>query len=90
MGFYIGFTGVITFPPYKKNPQPHLDLLEVVAKMPLDRILLETDCPYMAPIPYRGERGEPWMVEALAIMVGSLFLVWVVGKIMDFLNGNQQ
>jgi len=33
---------------------------------------------------------EPWMVEALAIMVGSLLLVWVVGKIMDFLNGSQQ
>ena len=33
---------------------------------------------------------EPWMVEALAIIFGSLLLVWVVGKIMDFLNGNQQ
>lgn len=74
MGFYIGFTGVITFPPLKSNPQAQADLLEVVVKMPLDRMLLETDCPYLAPIPYRGRRGEPWMIEATA------------GKIAEFRN----
>lgn len=72
MGFYIGFTGVITFPPLKKNPQAQADLLEVVQKMPLDRILLETDCPYLAPIPYRGKRGEPWMIEAIAQRIAEL------------------
>ncbi len=72
MGFYIGFTGVITFPPQKKNPQAQEDLLEVVKKMPLDRILLETDCPYLSPIPYRGKRGEPWMVEATAVKIAEL------------------
>ena len=72
MGFYIGFTGVITFPPLKKNPQAQEDLLEVVRRMPLDRILLETDCPYLSPIPYRGKRGEPWMVEAMAAKIAEL------------------
>lgn len=72
MGFYIGFTGVITFPPLKKNPQAQEDLLEVVRKIPLDRILLETDCPYLSPIPYRGQRGEPWMIEATATKIAEL------------------
>ncbi len=72
MGFYIGFTGVITFPPLKSNPQAQADLLEVVTKMPLDRILLETDCPYLSPVPYRGKRGEPWMVEATAAKIAEL------------------
>lgn len=72
LGFYIGFTGVITFPPLKKNPQAQADLLEVVGRMPLDRILLETDCPYLSPIPYRGQRGEPWMVEATAGKIAQL------------------
>lgn len=72
MGFYIGFTGVITFPPLKKNPQAQADLLEVVQKMPLDKILLETDCPYLSPIPYRGKRGEPWMVEEVAKKIAEL------------------
>lgn len=72
MGFYIGFTGVITFPPQKKIPQAQEDLLEVVRRMPEDRILLETDCPYLSPIPYRGKRGEPWMVEATAAKIAEL------------------
>lgn len=72
MGFSIGFTGVITFPAQKKNPQAQEDLLEVVRRMPDDRILLETDCPYLSPIPYRGQRGEPWMIEATAGKVAEL------------------
>ncbi|MBQ4050847.1 MAG: TatD family hydrolase [Oscillospiraceae bacterium] len=49
MGFYIGFTGVITFPNARK-------ILEACEAVPADRLLLETDCPYMAPVPYRGKR----------------------------------
>lgn len=71
-GFYLGFTGIITFPPKKKDPQPHLDLLTVVKKAPLDKILVETDCPYLAPIPYRGQKGEPWMVEEVAKKIAEL------------------
>ena len=72
LGFYLGFTGVITFPPQKANPGAQADLLEVVAKIPLDRILLETDCPYLSPLPYRGKRGEPWMVEATAQKIAEI------------------
>ncbi|PIT86943.1 MAG: hydrolase TatD [Candidatus Magasanikbacteria bacterium CG10_big_fil_rev_8_21_14_0_10_43_6] len=63
LGLHLGFTGVITFPPKKTDPQPQLDLWEVVKKMPLDRMLVETDAPYLAAQAYRGERSEPWMVE---------------------------
>jgi len=72
MGFYLGFTGVVTFPPLKKNPQAQADLLEVVEKMPLDRILLETDAPYMAPGQYRGKRAEPWMAIETAKKIGEI------------------
>ena len=51
-GFYISFSGIITF----KNVN---DLLEVVKYVPLDRILVETDSPYLAPAPFRGKRNEP-------------------------------
>lgn len=63
LGLYLGFTGVITFPPRKTNPEVTTALLEVVKNCPLDRILTETDAPYLAPQKYRGERAEPWMVE---------------------------
>lgn len=62
MGLYLGFTGVITFPPKKSNPQIQLDLLEVVKNIPVDRMVIETDAPYLAPNAYRGKRCEPWMV----------------------------
>ncbi len=72
LGFFIGFTGVITFPPKKTNPQPSLDLLEVVQKIPLDRLLVETDSPYLAPPPHRGERNEPAYVEFVAQKVAEI------------------
>lgn len=63
MGYYIGIGGVLTFKNAKK-------LKEVAAEIPLERILLETDCPYMAPEPYRGKRNcslyIPYVVEKLA------------------------
>ena len=51
-GWYIGFTGVLTF----KNARR---AVEAAQALPLDRILIETDCPYMAPVPLRGQRNEP-------------------------------
>ncbi len=72
LGMYIGFTGVITFPPKKSDPKAQEDLLEVVKRVPNDRILLETDCPYLSPIPYRGKRGEPWMIEATAVKIAEI------------------
>lgn len=55
LGMYIGFTGVLTF----KNAKKALKALEVV---PLDRLLLETDCPYMSPVPFRGQRCDSSMI----------------------------
>ena len=51
-GWYIGFTGVLTFKNARKA-------LEVAASIPRDRLVLETDCPYMAPEPFRGKRNHP-------------------------------
>lgn len=59
LGMYIGFTGVITF----KNAKKALRSLESV---PVERLLLETDCPYMAPVPYRGKRCDSSMIEYIA------------------------
>lgn len=55
LGMYIGFTGVITF----KNAKKALRSLEAI---PLERIVLETDCPYMSPVPYRGKRCDSSMI----------------------------
>ena len=67
MGWYIGFTGVLTFKNARKA-------VETAASIPLDRIVLETDCPYMAPEPFRGKRNDPGylyrMAEALAQIRG--------------------
>ncbi|OGH70143.1 MAG: hypothetical protein A3C90_00665 [Candidatus Magasanikbacteria bacterium RIFCSPHIGHO2_02_FULL_51_14] len=72
LGFYLGLTGVITFPPKKTDPQSQLDLLEVVKKMPLDRMLVETDAPFLAPQAYRGDRCEPWMVEEVVKKIAEV------------------
>ena len=59
LGMYIGFTGVITF----KNARKALEALAVV---PDDRLVLETDCPYMAPVPFRGKRCDSSMIPFMA------------------------
>lgn len=58
-GWYIGFTGVLTFKNARKA-------VEVAAALPLDRIVLETDCPYMAPTPFRGSRCDSSMLIKMA------------------------
>ncbi len=65
-GFYIGFTGPITF----KNATP--ELLQVVEKASLDKVLLETDCPFLAPEPYRGQRNEPVYVRFIAQRISEI------------------
>ena len=60
LGFYIGFTGIITF---GKNAEP---LREIARQLPLNKILVETDAPYLTPAPYRGQRNEPAYVEYVA------------------------
>ena len=59
MGWYIGFTGVLTFKNARKA-------VETAASIPLDRIVLETDCPFMAPEPYRGKRNHPGYLPRMA------------------------
>ena len=63
MGFYIGIGGVVTFKNSKK-------LKEVVSEIPLERIVLETDCPYLSPVPNRGKRNSSlnlkYVVEEIA------------------------
>ena len=65
MGYYIGFTGVITFPNARK-------IVEACDVVPPDRILLETDCPYMAPVPFRGKRCWSPMIEKTAERVSQI------------------
>jgi len=72
LGLYLGFTSIITFPPRKTNPKPSLDLLEVVEHCPLDKMLIETDAPYLAPQKYRGQRCEPWMVEEVVDKIAEI------------------
>lgn len=65
LGWYISFTGSITFKNAKKAP-------EVVAWLPEDRIMIETDCPYMAPVPKRGERNDSGNLSLIASAVGRI------------------
>lgn len=65
LGVYIGVGGVVTF----KNAQ---NLVEVVKNIPLDNIVLETDCPYMAPVPFRGKRCDSSMIIYIAQKISDL------------------
>lgn len=67
LGYYIGFTGVVTF----KNAKKIVDTASIV---PIDRILVETDCPYMAPVPFRGKRNYSpyikYIIDRLSVIKG--------------------
>ncbi|WP_428624540.1 TatD family hydrolase [Sedimenticola sp.] len=65
LGFYISFSGIITF-------NSAADLREVAKKMPQDRLLIETDAPYLAPIPHRGKPNIPAYVEQVAEKIAAL------------------
>ena len=62
-GFYLGFDGYITF-------DSHYD--EIIKEVPLDKILIETDSPYVSPIPFRGKRNEPKFVEYVAEKIAEV------------------
>jgi TatD DNase family protein len=64
-GWYIGFTGVLTFKNARKA-------VEVAQSIPLERIVLETDCPYMAPEPFRGKRNDPGYLYRMAEKLAEL------------------
>jgi len=65
LGFYISISGIVTF----RNAE---ELRAIVRDVPLDRLLVETDAPYLAPVPYRGRRNEPAYVAATAASVAAL------------------
>ena len=63
--FYLGIGGVLTF----KNARK---LIDVVTDIPIEKLVIETDCPYMAPTPYRGQRNEPFYTEVVAKKIAEL------------------
>ncbi len=65
LGWYIGFTGVLTFKNARKA-------IETAQSIPLERIVLETDCPYMAPTPFRGKRNDPGYLYRMAEMLADI------------------
>ncbi len=65
LGFYISLAGPVSF----KNARVVREVAEIV---PLDRLLVETDCPYLAPEPYRGKRNEPMFVKYVAEKIGEI------------------
>ena len=71
LGFYIGYTGIVTFPNAK-------EVRASLRATPLERILLETDAPYLTPVPHRGKRNEPSYVRHVAEQVADLKQITVV------------
>lgn len=65
LGFYLSFSGILTF-------QNAAALREIAKNTPLDRVLIETDCPYLTPVPYRGKRNEPVYVSQVAKQLAAL------------------
>lgn len=63
MGFYLSFTGIITYA---------FDYDKVIKNMPLERLLLETDCPFLSPVPVRGQRNEPANVKYVAQRIAEI------------------
>lgn len=65
LGFYIGLGGAVTFKNARKT-------VEVAASIPLDCLVIETDCPYMTPVPFRGKRNEPMLVQYVAAKIAEI------------------
>lgn len=80
MGFYIGMGGVVTFKNARKA-------VEVVEAIPIDKLLLETDCPYLAPTPHRGERNDSSLIAFVAEKIGEIRGM-DPQKVLDITNNN--
>lgn len=65
LGFYISISGIVTF----RNAE---QLRDVVKQIPLDRLLIETDSPYLAPVPHRGKTNQPAYVQDVAYFIAEL------------------
>lgn len=71
LGLYLSFTGIVTFPP-KKSDDSAQHVHRVIEQMPLDRMLIETDAPWLAPVPHRGKENEPSFVRFVADQIAIL------------------
>jgi TatD DNase family protein len=80
MGFYFGFGGVVTFKNAKKA-------VETVEMLPIERILLETDAPYMAPEPNRGKRNNSGYIRFVAEKIAEIKHM-TAEEVIDITNGN--
>ena len=80
MGFYISFSGIVTFKSAK-------DLQETCKRVPIDRMMIETDSPYLAPIPYRGKTNEPAWVAKVGEYIADLKNI-PVEKFADYTSNN--
>ena len=73
LGFYVGFTGIVTYYNDKtKKGDYEPEIYRTIKNMPLDRILIETDCPYLSPVPERGKRNEPLFVKNVAEKIAQI------------------
>lgn len=70
LGFHIGFTGIITYHKNKSAEKP--EIYRAIKSVPLNKILIETDCPYLAPAPKRGQRNEPLFVRYVAEKIAEI------------------
>lgn len=78
--FYFGIGGVVTFKNAKK-------LVEILPKIPRDKLIIETDAPYLTPHPYRGERNEPKYTKNVAIKIAEILDLEVI-DVEDFTTNN--
>ena len=72
LGFHIGFTGIITYYKDKSELGNKPEIYRVIENTPLDKILIETDCPYLSPVPERGKRNEPLFVKHVAEKIAHI------------------
>lgn len=80
LGMYIGLNGVVTFPNARKS-------LEVVKEIPIERLVLETDCPYLAPTPVRGKRNDSSNIPYIAEKIGEVLGI-DAQELLDITNKN--
>ena len=71
LGLHLSFTGIITFPP-KKGSDPEQQVHRVIERMPMDRLMIETDAPYLTPVPHRGEQNEPAYVRYVGEKIAEI------------------
>ncbi len=70
-GFYLSFAGVITYPPKKNDPRK-INFEEIIKELPLDKIMADTDSPYVAPVPHRGKRNESVYVKDIVKKIAEI------------------